>query len=411
MNQQVTVRKDPIGTWPAVHLSNSLIQLSVVPSIGGRVMDLCLGETNVFYQNPRHYGKKSDSNATAIDIGQWKNYGGSKVWPWPQGWSSLDEWPGPPDPVLDSGAYELQVLPGNTPSGVSLKSPHDEYSGITLEREIKISPGTSIVSLHHTMRNTSRRPVRWSIWQVSQVNAAQGLDIFVPVDDFRQTLGDEPYKRISFDASSKMFHLAYDDQVAQFAVRANQGWVAALDRARGTLLAELYPARGPAQTDSTPPGMFWVSGKGTFTIHGDCIDMSDGINGCDPHIETEIVGPLTRLEPGESSELRTSWRLAAMDADEIISVNQCGAIGRKLTLGPSGTSGSFGVFFEANLRLVAFDRASQVVGTVELGAVTPLRPVLLKEQITIPSNAVRCSLLLFDENDSRLGALDHVEIR
>src|SRR5579862_2703370 len=183
MNQQVTVRKDPIGTWPAVHLSNSLIQLSVVPSIGGRVMDLCLGETNVFYQNPRHYGKKSDSNATVIDIGQWKNYGGSKVWPWPQGWSSLDEWPGPPDPVLDSGAYELQVLPGNTPSGVSLKSPHDEYSGITLEREIKISPGTSIVSLHHTMRNTSRRPVRWSIWQVSQVNAAQGLDIFVPVDD------------------------------------------------------------------------------------------------------------------------------------------------------------------------------------------------------------------------------------
>lgn len=409
MSEDLKIRRDPIGEWSALHLSNPLISLSVVPSIGGRVMDFRLGETNVFYGNPRQYGQKPPSGPGGTDIGLWKNYGGSKVWPWPQGWSSLDEWPGPPDPILDSGPYESKVFSGDTRASVHLRSAHDEYSGITLEREMEISPGTSIVRLRHTMRNTSKRPVRWSIWQVSQVDAAQGLDIFIPVDGFRQTLGDRPYQKIDFDVSRKMLHLAYDNQVAQFAVQANQGWLAALDRARGIVFAEMFPIpRRTEDSDGKPTGFFWVSGAGTFTIHGDCIDMSGGVNGCDPHVETEIVGPLTHLEPGESSELHTSWRLAAVSAEEIVSVNHCGGVGRKLRIEAGRVTGSFGVFCEANLELVAFDRAAQVTGSFGLGRVSPLRPVVLDEKLSLPSHTVRCSLMLFDEHKNRLGILDHV---
>src|SRR5579863_3753249 len=181
MSEDLKIRKDAIGAWPAVQLSNHLVSLAVVPSIGGRVMELRLGETNVFYGNPRHWGKQAaSSDSGATDIGLWRNYGGSKVWPGPQGWSSDHEWPGPPDPVLDSGPYDCETLRNEEKAAIRLKSQHDEYSGVTLEREIGIARGSSIVRLHHRMRNTSKRPVRWSIWQVTQVDASKGLDIFIP---------------------------------------------------------------------------------------------------------------------------------------------------------------------------------------------------------------------------------------
>ena len=411
MSEELKIRKDPIGGWPAVHLSNSLITLSVVPSIGGRVMDLRLGETNVFYGNPRHYGQKAISDAQGIDIGLWRNYGGSKVWPAPQGWSGDQEWPGPPDPVLDSGPYDCTTSLNGEVASVHLKSQHDEYSGVTLQRDIKIRPGTSVVHLHHRMHNTSKRPVRWSIWQVTQVDAARGLEIFIPAKGFHQTLGDEPFRSIDFDISGTLLHLGYKNQVAKFAVEANAGWFASLDRARGVVLVETFPiGRGATYPDGAATA-FWMSGAGTFTIHGDCIDMTDGANGCDPHVETEVMGPLTNLEPAESCELRTAWQLAAISAEEIVSVNHCGAVGQKLAVETSRVKGSFGVFCTADVELIAFDRASQIAGTFGLGKVSPLQPVVLDEKISLPPSAVRCSLMLFDEHKNRLGILDHVQVR
>ena len=61
---------------------------------------------------------------------------------------------------------------------IHLQSPHDEYSGLTMRREIRINGVSSSVEVLHTMENASRRPVRWSIWQVTQVDASKGLEIF-----------------------------------------------------------------------------------------------------------------------------------------------------------------------------------------------------------------------------------------
>ena len=43
--------------WFSLNVSNGSVALSVVPSIGGRVMDLSLGPTRAFYTNPRLRGK------------------------------------------------------------------------------------------------------------------------------------------------------------------------------------------------------------------------------------------------------------------------------------------------------------------------------------------------------------------
>jgi uncharacterized protein DUF4380 len=393
------------GEWFSLDASNGLLAFSVVPAIGGRVMDLRLGETQVFYSNPRLYGRAFSSG---------RNYGGSKVWPAPQGWSSEREWPGPPDPVLDCGPYSWQAALNPESAEIHLQSAHDEYSGLTMRRKIKLIGGSSSVEVLHTMENTSRRPVRWSIWQVTQVDASQGLEIFVPASGFHQTFGDKPYQAIAFSEAERRVRLKYEDQVAKLAVEADQGWFASLDRLRGIVLAETFPITPGASYPDNAPIAFWISGHGTFTLHGDRVDMGESADGCDPHIETEIMSPLTDLAPGDSCTLQTAWRLAAIDASEIIAVNHCGAIGASLTHHPGSPArftGSFGSFWQANLEFIAYDRASQIVGTFDLGEVSPSRPVLLDTSISVPPQTVRCSLVLFDHDHKSLGVLDRVNLR
>jgi hypothetical protein len=412
MIQPVHLATGNIGDWFSLNVSNGLIALAVVPGIGGRVIDLGLAEIDVFYSNPRLRGKAISGSASAgISLG--RNYGGSKVWPAPQGWTSEQEWPGPPDAVLDCGSYDWHTILDPDTATIQLQSHHDDYTGITMRREIKVRTGSSSVEVLHTMLNTSRRPVRWSIWQVTQVDAPQGLEIFIPAVGFHQTFGDQPYKSVSFNSAQECVHVKYEDQVAKLAVEANRGWFASLDQARGVVLAETFPVMAGGSYPDGAPVAFWISGRGTFTIHGDRIDMSAVPGGCDPHVETEIMSPLTDLEPGDSLRFRTAWHVAAIDAQEIVSVNRCGVVGTPLAVQPGSPArftGSFGCFWEADLEVIAYDRASQIVGTFDLGGVNPRRPVRLDQNISVPAGTVRCSLVLFDRERKQIGVLDRVNI-
>src|SRR5579871_7053522 len=108
MSQLMQLNTGYNGDWFTLTISNGILSFSVVPSIGGRMMDLRLGKTPVFYVNSRLYGKANrESPGTEFSLG--RNYGGSKVWPGPQGWTSESEWPGTPDPVIDCGTYEWRA--------------------------------------------------------------------------------------------------------------------------------------------------------------------------------------------------------------------------------------------------------------------------------------------------------------
>ncbi|HLV88275.1 MAG TPA: DUF4380 domain-containing protein [Candidatus Sulfotelmatobacter sp.] len=412
MSQLMQLNTGYNGDWFTLTISNGILSFSVVPSIGGRMMDLRLGKTPVFYVNSRLYGKANrESPGTEFSLG--RNYGGSKVWPGPQGWTSESEWPGPPDPVIDCGTYEWRAETSRQAATVHLASAHDEYTGLTMRRAIRASGGSSSVEVLHEMENTGRRPVRWSIWQVTQVDAEQGLEIFAPASDFRQTFGDKPYPAVGMDANKRRVQIRYEDQVAKLAVKASEGWFASLDRVRGFVLAETFPLMPNASYPDDAPLAFWISGHGTFTLHGDQVDMGATPGGCDPHVETEIMGPLTDLRPRESTTLRTAWHLAAIDAAEIVSVNSCGAIGVPLAIeegSPARVTGSFGVFVEANLCLLSYDRASQIIGNFDLGNVSPSVAVTLDNKISLPTGTVRCSLVLFDREQKQFGVLDRVHI-
>ena len=99
--------------WHAIRLSNGLISLIIVPQIGGRAIQLKLGDQELFFVNPAFAGKvltEADENPST---GQW-NYGGDKVWPAPEGWLSDDQWSSIPDYPLDGKPATATVITNNS---------------------------------------------------------------------------------------------------------------------------------------------------------------------------------------------------------------------------------------------------------------------------------------------------------
>jgi hypothetical protein len=409
-----TVTRDDYRGWRAIRLANGILDLFVVPEIGGRVIQFQLGGSDLFYVNARHAGRVYRPQENNSDSG-WKNYGGSKVWPAPQGWSSDAEWPGPPDPVLDGGTYSCEIVedrPGTV--AVRLESAPDEYTGLTFVRVIRIFQNSATVEVRHTMRNTSARPVRWAIWQVTQQAANDSLSIFVPAPACRQIYGDSAYKDVSFDPDTGVCRLHYQDQVAKFTVRPEHGWLATLDSRRGVALVEtfhLFPA-SPYPDDA--PIEFWVNGRGFVTIHKDRIDMERDPNGCDALVETEVLSPLVRLEPGEEYGFRTYWKGTSIQADAIGGVSECAVIGQRFAAERRERevrmTGSFGLWQTGLLEAVNVLHNGKVHDVHILGPVTPLAACHIDCSVPWEQQLSRVSLRLRDKGGNLLGTVSEAEV-
>jgi len=404
-----TVNVERYLGWEAIRLSNGIVDLIAVPEIGGRILQLKLGGQEYFYVNPRHFGKVYPPEQNNLAAG-WKNYGGSKVWPAPQGWTSDCEWPGPPDPVLDGGKYSWEILEGEAGDAVlALTSPPDEYTGLILQREIHLSRGAATIQIRHRMRNASIRPARWALWQVTQQLAGPGFVVFAPAKDYDQVLGDDKYDAVQTDPHSGLFRLQYVDRVAKLAVKAKEGWICSLDATRGLLLAERFRVfRGAPYVDDAPVAV-WVNGAGSYTVHSDRILPQDDPNGCDAYVETEIFSPLVDLKPGEEYGFETSWHCARLAGDSVQRINHCAAIGHGLDVQREGDSlrvtALLGVFQTGTLELVSICKNGGVISTEVLGPVTPLHPCRIDARIPQKENLYRLSLRMRNGSGELLGTL------
>ena len=100
MNNKVshpTVERIDFHGWDGLRLRNGLIEAVCVPEIGGRLMQFRLGRHDFLFMNPDLLGKRFTFEEHAGDgtIPNWKNYGGDKTWPAPQGWDNAQQWHGP----------------------------------------------------------------------------------------------------------------------------------------------------------------------------------------------------------------------------------------------------------------------------------------------------------------------------
>ena len=131
------------GSLNGAHvLAQQGIRLVGVPDIGGRIMAYDLGPYPFFFIDPEFVGKlyTPEENQGDGSLAAWKNYGGDKTWPSPQGWDTDEQWPGPPDPVLDSGRYTLdEISSDGTQAVLCMTSPPDQHTGIQLTRKLTLA--------------------------------------------------------------------------------------------------------------------------------------------------------------------------------------------------------------------------------------------------------------------------------
>lgn len=116
--------------WNAYKLTNGIVSLFVAPEIGGRAIQLQLGDQEFSFVNKHLAGKVLPPEQNNSSSG-WANYGGDKVWPAPQGGASDTEWPGPPYYALDDSRFSSEVVKDSrAEAAVRVNSPPDSQTGI-----------------------------------------------------------------------------------------------------------------------------------------------------------------------------------------------------------------------------------------------------------------------------------------
>ncbi len=292
--------------FEAIELRCGQTRAVVVPALGGRIMSLQHDGHEFLFTNPALHGKlfsfeEHSAGGTLLD---WKNYGGDKTWPAPQGWEHDGQWPGPPDPHLDSGVYDARF---GSDGKLVLTSPSDPRTGLQVQRSLWVEE--SGLQLELRFLNQSSRQVRWAIWNVTQLSCSSPGPHWL-------YMASEPGRspRILFGAESSDF-------LAQL-----------YDQALPGVLGVKYDGHvGKVGTASPANWLAFCSSGRVLAMHsrfqGDC-EYPDG--GCSLEcwtespgapaplplaspgrlLEAEVLGPLTTLAPGQSSSLSIQYRMA-----------------------------------------------------------------------------------------------------
>src|SRR3569833_2278981 len=164
------------GWHDAYQISNGIVDVVVVPSIGRIMSYSFIGhpETSPIWVNPDEMGKGAGDG--------WRNFGGDKVWPAPQGdWGKHmhqdRNWP--PDPAIAPGSFTVTRIK----NGVHLAGAPSKDFALTINRDIVVKPGDSEVFITDSFKrpatasgDTTNLPL--GIWNVTQTKGDQMALLF-----------------------------------------------------------------------------------------------------------------------------------------------------------------------------------------------------------------------------------------
>jgi hypothetical protein len=398
--------------WKAYEISNGFIRLVAVPDIGGRIMAYDLGSYPYLYVDRQLAGKlfTPEENQGDGSIGAWKNYGGDKTWPSPQGWDNDEQWAGPPDCILDTGRYRLDEFNADDESArIKMTSPAGSPTGVQITRQFTIHSGSSRVSLDLAFHNISQRKIRWSIWDVVQLAAErvtadgrlspQGECVVTaplnPQTKFEQgyyvMFGDAQNPQWKSNRQTGLFIGDYKWEIGKVGLDSRGGWAAFVNKSNQQAFAARYPAfEGVEYPDDGSGVEFWTVGRGKVAN----LDYEKS----DIYLmEVEILSPFQHIEPGQTATFKIEWG-ACRCPGPIVKVTEGGCIGTDLRLERMGEQihilGEFGVFDEGQLQLDWIGPSNLTLRSLDLGAVSPLNVVSLNEMFSIPEGASRARLVV-----------------
>jgi hypothetical protein len=415
------VRSVDYRGWQAHLLENDLVQLYVVPDIGGRIIQYTLGSKEFFWVNPVLAGRTSPETGLDPD-GEWMNYGGDKLWPAPQGWENDQQWPGPPDAVLDGQPYRADIDADS--AMIRLTSRDDPRSGIRFSRCIRLDPHSTRVSIEARMTNIDNKPRRWGIWAHTQLDAGLSSDkgwnallrAWCPINPrshfpggYEVIFGEQDNPSFEVDAARGLLKVHYQYQVGKIGLDSHAGWVATVDGCQGDVFVQRFHFRPDAAYPDGSSVEFWHNGRGRIYAYNRWMEMPDD-PAENPYVfESELLSPFARLQPGDSYTWSYEWCACRIGGDfPVVDCSDIGVVSEPLASLSQGdrtrVRGRFGVFLAGRLVLEARNAQAAVVATslLELD-VSPARPVVLDEPVTVPAAASSLVLVLFDTEGRHCG--------
>jgi len=421
--------------WNTQCLSNGLVQVHVVPEIGGRVVQFKVGKQEFYWVNPQLAGKHPPASGLASD-GGWLNYGGDKLWPAPQGWDSPEQWPGPPDAVLDGQPYTFEVLPAKAgEAALKLTSGEDHRSGIQFSRVIRVCEGSTRVAVEATMKNIDSRPRRWGIWAHTQLDAVASDDrkpnqlmrAWCPVnprshflEGYDVVFGAKDNPSFRTDWRRGLVEVDYRYQVGKIAVDSPAGWVATVDGSGGAVFVQRFTFEPDRAYPDNATVEFWHNGIGKIHAYNREMEFSDDPDENPFVFESEMLSPFFEMQPGESATWKYEWYATNVGGDyPVVGCNELGVVAEPLEVSPvkSGgdnrcrITGRFGVFALGKAWLRFADESGSELQRVEIEQETsPLRPLVLNVMLPAPTGAMSVELLASGPGTQGAAALAHADL-
>ena len=423
--------------WESLALSNGLVEVQIVPQIGGRVIQFKLGDHEFLWVNPQLVGKLPPPGGLGPK-GEWLNYGGDKLWPAPQGWGGDDQWPGPPDAVLDGGAHtgRINVEKAEDMHTVRLDSPEDKRSGIQFTRWIRVDTGSrggANVTFDTKMTNIDTKPRRWGIWQVTQLSAAnragegynKEIRCWSPLNPasihprgYCEMFGLVNNPSFSVDPATKMFSANYKRIVGKVGLDNSAGWVAVVDGTAGYVFVERFTPFPDKKYPDQASVEFWMNGAGQIVCGDKIVDCKDDPVETPHLVESEVLSPFADLKPGESYTFHLEWFAARISGNfPVLACTPVGVTCEPLTAkaaagGRLRLAGRFGVFYAAQAALAALDGDGKDLETIDLRLpVSPLEALVLEKDEPLPARAASVRLVLRDSAGKEIGELARTPIR
>ncbi len=326
-----------------VHLvDNGSVRLALLPSVGGRLLGAALDGHELLWHNPRLFDHdlvprpRREWPVSDGTLATWSNPGGSKVWPAPEG-TGPGEWPGPPEPVLESGPWALSGPHASTGSAtsaapdappateVSMTSPPDPWTGLQVTRTLRLGDTGTTFAEEVVFANVVDRPVRWAVWQVCQVGVpgtgtSAGLGrVEVRVapggdHDRPQVRGPRVGSPTVVDPGDGVVRIPVTDFIGKLGFPGAVGDVC-YRSAQGTVLRLVATsATGAGRGAEYPYGSrvdLWFQRPSEAGLGADFRFLHPR----DRYVELETFSPLVTIAPGASARCSFVWSLAALGRD------------------------------------------------------------------------------------------------